>query len=164
MSLKPIDRLLFAQGGLCFFCQQELAQNDATIEHLLAKINGGGNGEENIVACCRALNSLMGCMSLKEKLRVILNQKGIFKCPNDGAEPKMIVALPEDAVEHVVVDPRKRGAALPKTVKTLKGSINNLFQKKLTPRQLETLLGQLKMSGVVAVKGAKISYKLDSGD
>jgi len=41
------------------------------VEHLVAAANGGGNGDDNTVACCKALNSLLGRMSLKEKLRVV---------------------------------------------------------------------------------------------
>lgn len=163
MSIKPIDRLLFAQGGQCFFCQKELAPGDASIEHLVAKANGGGNGEDNVVACCKAMNSLMGHMSLKEKLGVILKQKGVFKCPNGVAKSKVSVALPEGAYERVLEDLRKRGENVPKTVKALKGSINNLFQKGLSPQQLDALLSRLKTSEIVTVEGTKISYKPDTG-
>ena len=84
MPTRPIDRLLFAQGGLCFFCQHTLSPADASVEHMVAVANGGGNDPDNTVACCKALNSVLGHMSLKEKLRVVLNQKGQFKCPNGG--------------------------------------------------------------------------------
>src|SRR5688572_24782956 len=81
MSTKPIERLLFAQGGRCFFCNYVLSAAEASVEHLVATTNGGSNNDENCVVCCKALNGLLGRMSLKEKLRVILNQKGEFKCP-----------------------------------------------------------------------------------
>ena len=73
MPTKPIDRLLFAQGGLCFFCQQMLSPTEASVEHLVATSNGGSNDLDNCVACCKAPNTLLGSMSLKEKLRVMLN-------------------------------------------------------------------------------------------
>jgi len=38
--------------------------------------------DENCVACCKAVNALLGSMSLKEKIQVVLNQQGQFKCPN----------------------------------------------------------------------------------
>ncbi len=82
MPTKSIDRLLFAQGGLCFFCQRTLSPAEASVEHLVATANGGRNDPDNTVACCKALNALLGHMSLKEKLRVVLNQKGEFRCPN----------------------------------------------------------------------------------
>ena len=75
MSNK-LDGLLFAQGGLCFFCQRVLTPAEASVEHLVATSNAGSNHPDNCVVCCKALNTLLGLMGLKEKLRVVLNQKG----------------------------------------------------------------------------------------
>ena len=66
MRTKPLDRLLFTQGGECFFCHQPLPREEASIEHLVAVTHGGKDNDENIVACCQALNTLFGRMSLKE--------------------------------------------------------------------------------------------------
>jgi hypothetical protein len=159
MPTKPIERLLFAQGGLCFFCQQKLAPADASVEHLVAAANGGRNGDENTVACCKALNSLFGRISLKEKLRVILNQKGAFKCPNGSSKRKGPVELPKNALERVIADLQKRGTARPGTVKTLGSSINNLFQKGLSAQQLEGLIDALRSRGIITVSGTKVSYE-----
>lgn len=82
MPTKPLDRLMFVQGGLCFFCKKPLTKEDASVEHLLAKANGGSNSDDNCVACCKTVNRLLGSMSLKEKFQVALNQKGQFECPN----------------------------------------------------------------------------------
>jgi hypothetical protein len=79
--MKQLDRLLFEQGGDCFFCKLPLAKEDASIEHLLAQANGGTSAEENIVACCKAVNSLLGNKPLKEKLAIVLRQKNGFRCP-----------------------------------------------------------------------------------
>lgn len=160
MPTKPIDRLLFAQGGLCFFCHHQLSPSDASVEHLVATVNGGGNGDENTVACCKALNSLLGRMSLKEKLRVILNQKGAFKCPNGSAKRQVPVELPDGALDRVIADLQKRGTARPGTVKTLTSSINNLFQKALSPQQLTALVDALKSRGIITVNGTKVAYEL----
>ncbi len=73
---------MFAQGNQCFFCGKTMSKQEASIEHLVASANGGKNNDENCVACCKALNSLLGKMTLKEKVRVFLNQNGKFKCPN----------------------------------------------------------------------------------
>jgi hypothetical protein len=159
MPTKPIERLLFAQGGLCFFCQQKLSPADASVEHLVATANGGKNGDENTVACCKALNALLGRMSLKEKLRVVLNQKGAFKCPNGSPKPKKLAGLPDGAYERVIADLQKRGAARPGTVKKLTSTINNLFQKGLSPGQLNVLISKLEAGGVIKVDGTKVSYE-----
>ena len=107
MPTKPIERLLFAQGQLCFFCQQPLSAADASVEHLVATVNGGGNGDDNTVACCKALNSLLGRKSLKEKLQVVLNQRGAFKCPNGAGKRHAGVELPEGEQLTTIVDALK---------------------------------------------------------
>jgi hypothetical protein len=160
MPTKPIERLLFAQGGRCFFCQQMLTPGEASIEHLMAKANGGLNGDENTVACCKALNRLLGSMSLKDKLRVILNQNGQFKCPNGKPKPSLPSPLPHRALERVVSDLRKRGLGCPRTLKTLGSSINNLFQNRLSAEQLSSIVHDLQASGIVTVSGTKVSYTL----
>lgn len=146
MPTKPIDRLLFEQGGRCFFCQQNLAPADASVEHLVATANGGGNDPGNCVACCKALNALLGRMSLKEKLRVVLNQKGEFKCPNGAAPPSKPAAnqTTTQRLALVVADLRKRGAARPRTVKTLSSTIGALFQKQLAEHEVTALLSKLQ--------------------
>jgi hypothetical protein len=82
MPTKPLDRLMFAQGDLCFFCKHPLPKAEASVEHLVAKARDGSSKDENCVACCKAMNALLGSMSLKEKFQVVLNQKGTFICPN----------------------------------------------------------------------------------
>jgi hypothetical protein len=162
--VKPIDRLLFAQGGMCFFCQHPLSAAEASVEHLVATSNGGTNAADNCVACCKALNALMGNMSLKEKIQVILNQRGQFKCPNGAASARVANSVDPQAIHErvalVLADLRKRGAARPRTVKTLTNTVNALFQKQLTELELASLLDRLQVDGVVSVKGTKISYEL----
>lgn len=100
MPTKPIERLLFAQGGLCFFCGHALPKEQASVEHLLASANGGANADENCVACCKTLNQLLGSRSLKEKFQVVLAQRGRFHCPNgvDSAKPEVEPATPRAAI------------------------------------------------------------------
>lgn len=81
--MKQLERILFAQGGRCFFCKQQLAKEKASVEHLVALANGGRNDEDNCVVCCKQLNSLLGSKSIKGKLLVVLNQHGSFICPAD---------------------------------------------------------------------------------
>jgi hypothetical protein len=156
MPTKPIDRLLFAQGGLCFFCENRLSPADASVEHLVATANGGNNHPDNTVACCKALNSLLADMSLKEKLRVVLNQKGSFKCPNGRASRH----VPSDEnLSKVIADLRKRGAARPRTMKTLGSTIAALFQKTLTNSEVAALIAKLQAQGVISADGTKVSYE-----
>jgi hypothetical protein len=164
---------MFTQGGVCFFCKEPLQQSEASVEHLVASTNGGGNGDDNRVACCKALNGLFGSMSLKEKIQLVLNQKGHFKCPNKAGARKPTVSdavvratpppasrsLPE-MIAKVIADLHKRGSAKPRTVKTLAGTITALFQKQLSEQEVAPLIERLRTDGVIVVAGAKVSYDL----
>ena len=158
MPTRPLDRLIFAQGGLCFFCRDPLPKANASVEHLVASANGGRNDDENCVVCCTAMNALLGSMSLKEKIQVVLNQKGQFRCPN-GAQ--MAGAMPQAATDRyavVVANLLQRGAAKPKSIKTLSSTISALFQKDITDMELTTILQQLEADGVLRIEGTKVSY------
>ena len=175
MPTKPLDRLLFTQGGVCFFCRELLPQNEASVEHLVASANGGGNADDNCVACCKALNALLGSMSLKEKIQLVLNQKGHFKCPNKVGARNAVVAdavartsvphaskaMPE-RIASVIADLQKRGSARPRTVKTLSSTIAALFHKQLSAQQVASLIERLRTEGVITVDGAKVFYDLPS--
>jgi hypothetical protein len=164
---------MFAQGGLCFFCKKVLLKSEASVEHLVASANGGRSDDENCVACCKAINALLGSMSLKEKIQVALNQRGQFRCPNEAEKSKSQAPLarssssiaqplksPGDRLSLIVSDLRKRGSAKPRTVKTLTGTISALFQKKLAQEELLLLLERLQTQGIVVVNGTKVSYAL----
>jgi hypothetical protein len=156
---------MFAQGGLCFFCRNPLAKADASVEHLVASANGGRNDDDNCVVCCKAMNALLGSMSLKEKIQVVLNQKGQFRCPNESQRPPAKASRgsvkPEaitDRYNVVVANLHQRGAAKPKSVKTLSSTIRSLFQKNITDKELSTILQRLEADGVLTIQGTKVSY------
>jgi len=173
MPTKPLDRLMFAQGGLCFFCKDPLPQSEASVEHLVASANGGSNNDENCVACCKSLNALFGSMSLKEKIQLVLNQRGQFKCPNKAGAGKAPTSAPavhassphaakslKEKLAAVVADLHKRGPAKPRTVKTLTSTIAAVFQKQLSEHEVSLLVEHLKAQGIVTVSGTKVSYVL----
>jgi len=165
MPTKSLDRLLFAQGGLCFFCREPLAKEDASIEHLVARVNGGNGAEENCVVCCTTINAYLGSMSVKQKMAVILNQKGEFRCPKAVQKPLskplhsgVASKALEDEVELVIANLQQRGPARPKSIKTLLSTIRSLFQKGLAEDQLASLVQRLQERGVITVEGTKVTY------
>jgi hypothetical protein len=173
MPTKPLDRLMFTQGGLCFFCRAPLLQSEASVEHLVASANGGGNGGDNCVACCKALNALFGSMSLKEKIQLVLNQRGHFKCPNKAGARKTVVSDAvvrgprphtsgslSEKIARVIADLQKRGSARPRTVKTLSSTIGALFQKQVSEQEVSSVIERLRAEGLIDVAGAKVSYNL----
>lgn len=168
MPTTPLDRLLFVQGGKCFFCEASLPRADASVEHLVASSLGGGNGDSNCVACCKAVNALFGSMSLKEKFRVVLNQRGRFVCPNGAAQPKAAESASasepaftgfEGRFQLVVENLAARKNAKPRTVKTLRNSIATLFPG-VSSAEVEALVAALQAAGKVVVSDTKVSYAL----
>lgn len=167
MPTKPLDRLMFVQGGLCFFCKEPLPKTEASVEHLLASANGGSNTDENCVACCKAVNRLLGSMSLKEKFQVVLNQKGQFKCPNGvgskGATPAkaQVDTKPNsDKFSAVVANLKQRGNSKPRTLKTLKSTIVSLYPSGLPETELLAIVQQLQSSGKIKVAVNRVTYAL----
>jgi hypothetical protein len=168
MSTKLLDRLLFAQGGLCFFCKQALPKSDASVEHLVATSKGGGNNDENRVACCKTLNALLGSMSLKEKFQVMLNQKGSFDCPNRNAGASttqslaaspILIGTSSDRFAKVVANLKQRGTSRPRTLKTLRSTIA-AFAKGISEPELNALVDRLQSSGDIVITAQKVSYSL----
>jgi hypothetical protein len=158
---KPLERLMFAQGDRCFFCEEPLPKADASVEHLLASANGGGNADENCVACCKAVNALFGSMSLKEKFRVVLNQKGKFRCPNRvAAVPAIAETQPsQETYAKVCENLKARGTSRPRVLKTLTSTI--AAQLKGHPAaEVAATLKRLKADGIVEISEAeKVVYK-----
>jgi hypothetical protein len=172
---------MFAQGGLCFFCTLPLPKAEASVEHLVASARGGSNGDDNCVACCKAMNALLGSMSLKEKIKVVLNQKGQFKCPNgvESALAKSALALAHapvpaskpasgestvhristEKIAAVIDNLKSRGNARPRRLKTLASTIKALANLKLTDKQVDILIEDLRASGKITVTNEQVAYK-----
>ena len=184
MPTKPLDRLMFAQGGLCFFCSSPLGKADARVEHLVPTSRSGSDSDDNCVACCKAINMLLGSMSLKEKIKVVLNQKGNFTCPSGIANPVSASAQPKPApvptparasptlkpaslpsldpetIAAVLKNLKSRGNARPRKLKTLKSSIKSLSSLKLTDKTVDDLVKYFSSVGKILIKGEQVTYKL----
>jgi hypothetical protein len=181
MPTKPLDRLMFAQGGLCYFCSDPLPKAQASIEHLVPLARAGSNSDDNCVACCKAINGLLGSMSLKEKIKVVLNQKGNFICPNRQDEaierpisaaslpsPRPAAALPPQPLTA----PTKTGPAPAPTVKksapnevpaetiaiVLK-TLKNLGHAR--PRRIKTLTSTMKAFHKIKLSDKQIAELIE---
>lgn len=154
MTTKQLDNLLFAQGGKCFFCKEELLRGDASVEHLVAKANGGGNtNNDNCIACCKAVNSLLGSLPLKHKIEIILNQAGKFICPSRKSTPTPVKQIqkqvaPIKKVQKSAVATVKPAIAAIKTpqkpsaiaIDNLSIAVSNLKKRgNAKPKKLKTL-------------------------
>lgn len=176
MATTALDRLLFAQGGDCFFCHQALPRTEASVEHLVASTLGGADSDENCVACCKTLNRLFGRMSLKEKMQLLLKQRGDFKCPGgvpQKATVKVAAPAPSKAkatVDHSTLegqlalaadDLRKRGNSRPGSEDKLLNTIRTaLTHKGQASERAPVVLEELKRRGWVLVTDGKFTYNL----
>ena len=160
--MKQLERLLFLQGNLCFFCQQPIPAGEASVEHLVATSNGGAKDDENCIVCCKTVNAALGNLSVKAKLQVIVNQRKGFVCPQSKAVEAVASPIePErQRLELVIADLLKRGPARPRKIATLKNTINSVFQNKLTEEELSSFVSELESRGYVIVQDTKVSYAL----
>lgn len=165
--MKQLDRLLLFQGNRCFFCDREIPDGEASVEHLVASSNGGGNDDENCVACCKTLNAAFGNRPYKDKLRAIISHRGHFVCPmQTGSRVEATVTLVAPAndakarIAAVLADLRKRGASRPRKVATLRNTIASVFQKQLSEEALSSLFTNLVAAGYVVVNEANVTYNL----
>ena len=60
----------------------------------------------------------------------------------------------------MIADLIRRQAARPRTLKTLRGTIDGLFQKRLNSEEINAILEELTKRGVVKVSEGKLSYDL----
>ncbi|MBN9133099.1 MAG: HNH endonuclease [Nitrosospira multiformis] len=162
---KQLEKLMFVQGGRCFFCEQRIPATEASVEHLIARANGGPNSEDNCVACCKSLNALLANKPLKEKLRIVLNQRGQFKCPGHSSSKEASCStgsnnLRFERLSRISADLKNRRPALPRTVNALRNTIDAVFQKKLTAEEIVSLLDELQSSGQITVRENKVEYQL----
>lgn len=175
-----LDRLLFTQGGQCFFCRKPLPKAEASVEHLVASANGGLNDDGNCVACCKALNHLLGSKSIKEKMQIVLNQHGNFKCPstavlqpNTAPSPSPAATAPKPvhanaggastAIDLVQSDLKKRGASRPRKISTLTSTIKALLKQQQKPNsdaEVANLVAELQKRGKLVITDTKVTYKL----
>ncbi len=168
MATTPLERLLFLQGGLCFFCGEPLPKADASVEHLQALASGGTNHDDNCVACCKAVNRVLGSRPLKAKIQVVLNQKGAFRCPNQAkAVPSPKNALPRtaavkkaDALSLVIGNLKQRGASRPRTLKALTSTITALLGQHKSMETTASLIEKLRAAGKLSVSEGKVTYAL----
>lgn len=173
MTTKQLDKLLFAQGDRCFFCRKKLERSEACVEHLVAKANGGSNEtNDNCVACCKAVNSLMGSLPLKHKIEIILNQEGPFRCPSDSKtkksqpDPAATTTIKPPQIEaewlnETIADLKRRGNSRPTRRKTLASTIAAIPKLKgIKDSEISDLMQILETNGVITFSGDKVSYSL----
>ena len=163
--MKQLERLLFLQGNVCFFCHERIPKSEESIEHLSARANGGQKADENCVVCCKSVNAALGSLSVKEKLRAILSQRSGFTCPRHlpgeqlplpvtAASPAL---LAENLLPEAIANLKKRGDKRPAKLSALRNALSSSLSISAVD-VLDALLQQLKDHGHVALEGPKVVY------
>jgi hypothetical protein len=57
------------EGGLCFYCMRRLTPMVRCLDHVVARVRGGGNGYRNLVSSCSECNSQKGERRAEDLLR-----------------------------------------------------------------------------------------------
>lgn len=63
-----------------------------------------------------------------------------------------------EKVAMIITNLHQRGAAKPRTVKTLSSTINSLFPHRLSEEDIAALLHELQKQGIITVTDTKVSY------
>jgi hypothetical protein len=112
------------------------------------------------------LNFLFGNMTLKQKMGVVLRQRGEFRCPrklehvqeheSTAAVPTVDSGLLAAAITHL----DRRRASRPRTLQSLRQSLSDRFTKQLGDVSAAALVDHLCLIGVVVPnKDGTISYR-----
>ncbi len=158
--MKQLQRLLIQQGQKCFFCAGQIPEGEASVEHLDALSNGGEKTDHNCVACCRAINTALGNLTIKDKIRAILCQPSPFPCPRRTELAELEASAPHpagDLVGKTLDILRRHGDKKPRRKNTLFNAVR-VEVPDVTEEQLCTLLDHLIEEGVVSMSGVKVLY------
>jgi hypothetical protein len=142
-----------------------LATAQASVEHLVGLSLGGNSSDANVVACCRSVNSLFGAMTVKDKLRVVLEQEGIFRCP---AQPVVATTNPvapdRTRLAAVIRDLGRRGTSRPRRLATLASTVNAACGNTLSAGEVQSMVEALRAQGMIHVNGEAVTYSLPVAD
>jgi alpha-ketoglutarate-dependent taurine dioxygenase len=158
--MKQLQRLLVQQGHKCFFCGGPIPPGEASVEHLDALSNGGENTGQNCVACCKAINTARGNLSIKDKIRAILSQPNPFPCPRASLpeEPAArLVRTTSNLFETTLDIIRRHGDKAPRRKSTMFNAVK-VEVPDVTEAQLAALFDELIAKKVVTMSGVKILY------
>ncbi len=67
---------------------------------------------------------------------------------------------PDERIEAVIADLKRRGASRPRAIKTLTSTIASIFQKKLSEQEVSELIINLQSKGFITLTENKVAYSL----
>ncbi|TXK93372.1 hypothetical protein BMR07_17010 [Methylococcaceae bacterium CS1] len=63
-----LERLLFLQGGNCFYCGKPMTNKIASIEHIIPRSCDGSNELDTLAVFCQSINHMLLVCRLKRQL------------------------------------------------------------------------------------------------
>lgn len=79
-----------------------------------------------------------------------------ISCAKAGSAKSLVEKL-----DVIIANLQQRKTSRPRSLKTLAGTINAMFQKQLSEAELASLLETLRAKGFITVEGAKVTYSPD---
>ena len=80
------DQLYLLQGSRCFYCDNAIAVDDRSLEHVIPSCSGGLADTGNAVVVCEAANQLLGSATPKQKIIMLKAGGGKIECPKKCGE------------------------------------------------------------------------------
>lgn len=97
-------------------------------------------------------------------IKHLKSQKILCARSQDIMEMPLLKALSSSSksekVEAIIDNLKQRGASKPRKEKTLRSTINSLFQKSLSPEEQSALIEELKSKGIITISNTNVSYHL----
>lgn len=173
---QPFKMLLFvgaSQAKVTF----EVAESMQALGNSASYIKISGNGPNALDFHMAYYIGRMSCEDPTAFFHIISKDTGFDPLIAHLKSKKILAARHKDAsdipllkaansktlsekVDVVVANLRQRGAARPRTVKTLSSTIGSPFQKQLGDGDIKALLAELEKGGHVSLEGTKVSYSL----
>lgn len=100
---KKKAALLERDGDACFFCQRPMAEEDITVEHLVAKVRGGPDHTDNLALAHKRCNQGANNIPLMEKIR----RHVAAQIEKQHQEKKAVLMLPPEPPSEPPQSPQK---------------------------------------------------------
>lgn len=95
------DQLYLLQGSRCFYCDNPIAVDDRSLEHVVPSCSGGLADTDNAVVVCEAANQLLGSATPKQKIIMLKAGGGKIECPKKCGERVAYTSDNDDTLRSV---------------------------------------------------------------
>lgn len=68
---RRLSRIYTEAGGICFYCNEAILENEATMDHKIPRCRGGSNDDENMVLSCQIDNSMKSFLTAEEYIETL---------------------------------------------------------------------------------------------